>query len=152
MMPMGLFRHKQFSVNNLISFSIVRQKLKVGGFPAHCTTDGSRRNDRCDLRPVIWMSDLFGLSHISLLAGAVCYSFVRLMAISQEPRSFTVNTLMSAHMFKIGVANQANPKMQNTGGQQNRDHPLSGLHFSARHFSACRGSCSVFLQCVLTSG
>jgi hypothetical protein len=30
---------------------------------------------------------------------------------------------MSGHIFKIGVANQANPKMQNNGGQQNRDHP-----------------------------
>jgi hypothetical protein len=29
--------------------------------------------------------------------------------------------LMSGHIFKIGVANQANPKMQNNGGQQNRD-------------------------------
>jgi hypothetical protein len=34
--------------------------------------------------------------------------------------------------------------MQNTGGQQNRDPSVSGLHFSARHFSACLGSCSVF--------
>jgi hypothetical protein len=44
--------------------------------------------------------------------------------------------LMSGHSFKIGVANQANPKMQNNGGLQNGDQPVSGLHFSARHFSA----------------
>jgi hypothetical protein len=60
----------------------------------------------------------------------------------------------SGHSFKIGVANQANPKMQNNGGPQNRDQPLSGLHFSAHHFSAAwvRVPCSVFLQYVLTSG
>jgi hypothetical protein len=49
--------------------------------------------------------------------------------------------LMSGYIFKIGVANQANPKMQNSGGQQNRDPPVSGLHFSARHFSACLAMC-----------
>jgi hypothetical protein len=57
----------------------------------------------------------------------------------------------SGHIFKIGIANQANPKMQNHGGPQHRDQPVSGLHFSAHHFSACLGSCSMFLQGVLTS-
>jgi hypothetical protein len=33
--------------------------------------------------------------------------------------------LMSGHIFKIGVANQANPKMQTNGGQQYRDQPVS---------------------------
>jgi hypothetical protein len=60
---------------------------------------------------------------------------------------------MSGNIFKIGVANQANPEMQNNGGPQHRDQPMSGLHFSAHHFSAAwvRVPCSVFLQCVLTS-
>jgi hypothetical protein len=49
---------------------------------------------------------------------------------------FRPNDLMAGHIFKIGVANQANPKMQNNGGPQHRDQPVSGLHFSARHFSA----------------
>jgi hypothetical protein len=53
---------------------------------------------------------------------------------------------MSGDIFNIGVANQANP---NNGAQQNRDQPVSGLHFSARHFSACQGS--VFLQRVMRS-
>jgi hypothetical protein len=44
------------------------------------------------------------------------------------------------------VANRANPKMQDDGGQQNRDQPVSGLHFSAGQFSAYVGSCFVFLQ------
>jgi hypothetical protein len=68
-----------------------------------------------------------------------------LLHFQRAPSAFSESSLMSGHIFKIGLANQANPKMQNNGGPQHRDQPVSGLHFSARHFSACLGSCSVFL-------
>jgi hypothetical protein len=44
--------------------------------------------------------------------------------------------LMSGHIFKIGFASQTNLKKQKNGWQKNSDETTSGLHFSARHFSA----------------
>jgi hypothetical protein len=48
------------------------------------------------------------------------------------------------HAGCVRTQAQANPKMQNNSWRLNRDQPVSGLHFSAHHFFACLGSCSVF--------
>jgi hypothetical protein len=51
-------------------------------------------------------------------------------------KPFSVCSLMSGHIFKIGFASQANPGQQKNGRQKNSDETAADPHFSASHFSA----------------